>query len=1722
MTKKLFFLFSLVLLTFFSCDSGLGSTGLGNKVDLEPPVISITKMESGSDNITLKESFDTTIYSNTKVKFYGTAVDDIELKGVYIEIKWLGEDEYKFLKNATLNGENWSVDLSFEKEGACWLKFVSEDKRGNSGTKSAKVVSLFIDDKAPVGDAWYIDRLVNGIQYNLQGLETLKAIVEKDPNLTEPSNIDVAQNNEFKICSAFTDASGIGEVKLSIYDESGNKVCENISNESESNYAPKFKINGSELGLAASGLHYYQIRYTASDVVTDPAPNKVEEAEFDMGWFVWWPESDNPKFTVSGLNGGETLTVHVGDTVNITVFDDDGLSDNIIAELSGEDYKKDDGTGYTTEEKAEIKGYKEYTTKDGERECNIILNAPAKPQAMKLNVKAKDTSDPAKNLDKSITLYVVDDFSPTLILTTPDNNQIPSVVGNDANVEFSGVTLDKNGCTNLEFVWVSDSIANKKSKADEWLKVIANAHSAYAPSESEDVKLTDGTASFAGMKLWSAKLNLDNTETIEGFIKHKFSFNIPILSAFSDEKTKDKYFLIRLSRKDGKYTDTELKLSADNIKPEIIPVDPSGNMSIIDKDTSLVIKFRGEKSNGLPMDTSSYKLWKVDGTIETEINGNIVDGVFVASAISKDTLTEYANNRVNPKFKYYVKDVLGNENTGTYQFVISDLPSLKSVTSSASSNCKVDDEIYINLNFSKTVNISQAMESVLKIGLTNIANKNNSSKVFTANYSGGSGSTTIIFKYKVAEGDYTVDNTKGLSVINDKSSFGPGYIVGVSDNAKQIVKNTVHLETLDDSNNLQSKRSSNPITIDGVSPKISSITVTSDAYSTNTYNGVTYLKAGRTIKATVTTDKKVTVQGSPVVKLGNLTLNWELIDATGKSLVFSKKITDSNTNEALSYDKASCIDSTSLSVIKDSYGNALKALSDTSSSVNTNLTIDTVKPQTPVFKNSDGTALTGGKKQTSVTFTIAGESGSKTEYSTDGGSNWATYSSAVTVQDSCTLIARTTDTAGNVSDYSSPIDLDINNSFPDFTVECTDADGNYKAGKTLNFTVSFAEKVDIAADSTAKITLSDGSASPKTISAVANITAASKGKTDQTEATFTYTTTTTDDFTLKIAKADVKLSGITDKYGFAQGSKTLKDDYTRSIRCDSIAPYVVTMVPQGTTSTQNSLNAYSNAKQIKLTFNEPVSVVSGKIYLRQTSGWAIPPMFTASEFNTVLSAAKNAESSINKASPTTANPGYTGGLTPSQVLYMDGLEDAENLYSSLVGAANDRYHGTAQYVGPYKKMTNGINSDGTPNLDVKYVLDFGVDIWDSSKSTKKNFGLTFKPNWSPDGTKYTYITYHKTYKSGWVNVITPENVITTDNIRYVLEQVNFHQRVMAVNSSYVTVNGKEVTLDFPEGLLGDTALPLGREWELVIEKGAFMDETGNYFGYTYNSSNTLEKTNVDIIQRANDGTTDGTWGRKRTVVTNNAYDSVKPLVLIQDGNNASFMSAGVAKPVIRVDRYSYGLGINQPKSVDTNGNITYEQITSIGDASNNQTGITAPTSQVAVKIDCESKAATIRYAMNSSTNQNSNCSTTPNRAVAKDGVTAKSYATSTTVTVPADATTGTTKSTNSEKAVFLAGSKDYTKSFKAYITADATVTGATNSESAKEGIFQTVVNFNEPNYSGNSGQLWNSGAGKNVVNIHGTTGTGGVPSISPYPLRDQPVSSAYMRQTSEIVINIIG
>ena len=595
--------------------------------------------------------------------------------------------------------------------------------------------------------------------------------------------------------------------------------------------------------------------------------------------------------------------------------------------------------------------------------------------------------------------------------------------------------------------------------------------------------------------MWSVKLGPEETAG-NGYKKQSFNFGIDLLNDFGTEKNEEKFFVVKVTRKDGKQTIQQYKLSADNLPPVIKSITPEAKTQIVESNKDYVLEFYAEKTNGVAIDTSKYKIYQNEDGTKTPLQGKF-DKTYKYT-IPKTTLEEWEIKTEKPVFIFEAADIFGNSVSSQYTLIINNLPQLKSITSPAPQNCKLGQPIQINANFSSAITLTDDELKDSYILLTNIKN-GSLEKECKAVYQSGAGSQTIIFEYIPEEGDYT---DTGINV-------GVKYEYDTETTcAKNLIKNcaklkdgeNVHLNTLLSSSVLDGKQ----IKVDAVSPKVEiSITAEKEA-----------LKAGETVTATATFTEPILVQGSPalILKVGSEDFELNLESSTSDTITFKGTVTTGLNGKILYSDN--CI--TEENIITDRYGNSLDI-----SSINSDTTkyyVDTEKPKSPRLTDASGNDISSGEKNNVVSFKINKQENDdivKFEYSLDGGTSWteAVEGRLYEIKQDANLCARVTDRAGNISDSSSPIQLKIDG-FPDFIVECTNTDGFYDVGQQINFKVTFDKPVKIESNN-ANLTIgTNQDGTPRSITTMPPYSG------ETSEVFFTYIVKQGDEFTIDVTYVD--------------------------------------------------------------------------------------------------------------------------------------------------------------------------------------------------------------------------------------------------------------------------------------------------------------------------------------------------------------------------------------------------------------------------------------------------------------------------------------------------------------------------------------------------------------------------------------------------------------------------
>lgn len=1682
--KKHLFLFLIAGLLFSAC-----TTGLGEEIDLEAPLLTIETPKNLSN-------------SHKKVIISGTCSDNVGVTSVSIEDKERGV----FYGDASIDGNKWIMNLELP-EGEVTLQATAHDKSGNYSIKSSKAVTLLVDETAPEGLSWYVDR-GNYVQVSFEEKEILEQV-----NTNDATKKNIPQNEKFTIHGRMYDAMSLNTVTLILTDEDNKKIIKEVKAESipenTSIYTPSFTFTHEELvnenPRLDSGKHYLKVSYYSCD---DAGNNSTKI----LGYIMWYPESDIPGIwqkETKFKDGKYNLQINHGSAIPLHFYDDDKIEEYGYCFINEDDPK------FATVDET-LESIKAFITAPAntDPEKNKTAENP-NPATGKYGVYKKPensiSEDPTavdsiftdsvgsyalicyiKDVGGNenvmyINTVVIDASNPLLIIESPVENTVPEIK-EGTKFEITGYTYDTSGCKNVKIAFIPDSVASTADAKLTRAKELFADSSKVNAGKGEIVKEKEFTSDKSGLKE-------------DNWVKEKFEFEFDVLDDFknSNQTTKSKDFILIVEDTDGNEVVKQLRVNGDSQLPEITVKNPTANMEVCDyghKD--LIFTFKGEKESKLPVDETTYRIErKIDDnnyfvwstkpiTNQTPINGNLIktekdgktyweqpinDGTeespeWKISVLERDPLntgyyklvipkgivknwaekgvkkqdgTELIKADTQPVFTLYISDVLGNTKSQQIAVVLSPLPVLDNIsTINANGIYKAGDVITLQTKFSDTVTVTGTPKLKLKY-------KESDDSYVTADYKTGTGTDTLTFEWTVPEG------------ADSKKLLCDGFETEVKD-GKEILKDGAKIETgtsgtgsatltVREGFNLQDSAS---LEIDGIAPTLKTVFVTTTPIISVAADSKIYVKKDMDIIVTLEFTEPIFVSGSPELKIGNNKFNFQSIDGT--KVKFSHRVTASSKEESLVYKYNSTTKSFTdahKKLITDEAGNII-SLSDKTQDLK--LTIDTTAPA-----NAPSINIVAGIYNKPQTLILSGiESKAKAEYSTDSGVTWNTYTEEEVKigAGEHAILTRQTDLAGNVTQALTPVNVIINNTFPEVqSILISGADGDYIVGDVLKFKVFLSETVKPFGEKAISLTFKNKAETLKVEGETkTGITIYAKPEeTDVNTIEFEYTVKK-NDYVNGVQVTGLNFGTVKDKYENQKDEKTqakieeltqLEDCNRSEIKLDGVVPFISTYTPA-----INTVGKYIEADDvvkgykkgdfiITLTFSENVSKEAGNITLQRTSGWAIPAVFTTEEFSEVYDQ-----------------------LTDISLKEKLMLTEAGN------GSGSERLDAwTGIAVGPYKKITHGLKVEGgkyVPDTATKYVLDFDLDLETGSKE--------FDPHSNSPVT------------------------ISVAEIREALEATGYHQHVTDVNSTNVKITDNVVTIRYPatykNNVLVKDGIENGLEWELLIDSGAFRDDTGNIF----------------------EGLEAGTY---------------------------TLNSDKVSTPVVRVDRYSHGLGAREPDASGNlteiskwmqpkQGNLSTTGYTEIITKQNGSGRTIAPTGCVRVRIDTQTKNATIKYTIYESGTKkisdtganyyqysnDSSATATLNKSnvnVIYNSITDLGY----TLTANIDAST-TADGLNLSKATlteikpdnnhifviddtFQQGNQNvgYESASKKYVKAQALKTNFKDSAEGIEGVFKTLVYLSYDNSDG--------------VNIEGGTAKGGEPNLSGFPLRDATTDIRYSK-----------
>lgn len=1657
--KKVLLALSAFISLFWisSCD-----IGLGKEVDLIAPEITITSPKD-SDNVHRNVRFEGTCTDNIKV----TEVEVVESRSGGVIIP---------LGKGRIDGNRWYLDAELE-EGDRFIVCTVKDAAGNSSPKSKAVINLIVDDTPSTADGWYVDRGKN-TQVSFMTKEKLQAV---DCGLV--INRFIPQNEKFSIDGKFYDSISVAKVVLNVYEDEETEpiIIKTITAEditTGSIYAPVWDFTHDELVSARptlnSGKHYLRVSYE----VYDDSNNK---GYGDVGYLLWYPESDYPGIERKELDSDGKLLVNVGSSIPVHFFDDDELVEVRYAFIT-EEYKnnknitldkvKDYSERITIErEQTEYPDGIKTTYIANEDGRNVEKTYPTGTYYLLLYVKEINGHEKTELIEVSLR----DAKNPVIRINSPKENEKPSMEADGRTFMVKGIVNDTTGCKNVRVAYVPnrtgyESAAQKQARAKELFIDDSKCQN------NEFVKK---------FRLPPDKPAPDDT----GYVNEDFEFAFNLLTDFPSEMNASKFLMFVVEDIDKNQVFKQWVIGADSEAPEFKFTSPK-DMSVVDYlHSNLNFRFMASKASGLGIKEESFVV-KRDGSagskeadcVYTFANGKLTwedsdRKDYILLTIPKSELQDWAEGLNGyktdnaPIFNFECEDVVGNKGSARMTVVLSPLPALESITvDQRTGTYCAGTTITFRVKFTDTVKVTGSPR--LKIGGIK---KGASSIEKYADYvrEGSTDSDTMKFECTVSVNEVS----DGINCLGTGIELNGGKIETGTQGTGNATISFASGKNFWDSTDTSIKK---VIKFDGVRPTITGINA--DATTGKLIGRYKYLKKNEDVLVTVNFSEPVSVSGNVNFICNEINFAQYSMTEDAKSITYSYKVAsdkNGNTkttfdNEELKYVLKNCFGSAIVS-IKDQAGNSLDAGSN-GSSYGLGVILDTVIPAVPSVNG-----LTMDIYNQPPVFTVERASGDsdidKLEASLDNGQSWidcsvtgtktgykvdANNKVTITTGGTYNIIARATDKAGNVSNYSVAKSIVFNDKFPeilDIKVDCEN--GNYKKGTVLKFKVFLADTVKPFVSTDAKLTFETINPPEESSQKTINVTANAEGS---SVLEFTHTVTDGDKYNGVHIK-NVSLSGLQDKYNNKQTTETsskIKDltgdrtggCYRKGIKVDGSAPIVSTTVPANKKVAATSAVDANGYLSVSITFNEPVYKESGTITLQRKGNWGIPAVMTVSEFNTVYNSSK-LEAADREILMMTENGNGTGN----------------ELLDARTGIA----------VGPYRKITHGLMKNasgeitsGIPDTETKFVLDF-------------NLGL------------FTGSTVINPYGTG-----ANEKTVTVAQIRGVLEKTGYHQHSLQMNSSMITTTDNlTYNIKFP------VKVQEGIEWELIISEGSFRDEVGNLF-------KGLKSVNEDGFDSAKDMSYT-LWTNKASIPVvrvdrySHGYGAIEPKSTATTFNTSDLNS-----------------------TANTNNFVNINTYTAAGKTLKNAAGgKIAPTGYVRVRIDTQTPGAAINYrqfnkgAFDVTTGMTTTGSIKWTRYQLSNGInTSNATGTSTTtnyagyifdantnesqecsVSEIPDATetelnnkseTFTTVTPDDNAGVIIVVGDGYYKTArKDYVAAYATLASAktdtdismTDSIIGAEGAFKTVIYSRK--YQGN-----------NQFNIEGGTFMGGEPKVSGFPLRD--------------------
>lgn len=706
--------FLAACLFLFSCSSGLGES-----IDLEAPVLKITSPEHG-------------VFVPKKFTLEGTATDNKKVNSVEIEWKYKIDGETKSGKEkAILSGEKWHCDFEFNGDYEVEFEAYAYDSLKNGSDTSHQRIMLLIDSQDPEADKMSIVR--GDYVARLHPLEDFTKSGGLTELKNEPKNKDNFQNEKITLVTTLDDNYGIGKLSLDIYEvnpetKAETLVIEGISADSQDNkYSPRFTITENMLPQKIlTGVHYLRPYLSA----TDEAGNKATKKEENV--FAWESEYNRPHVSFSSTQSNGRLVIQKDSPIIVTVFDDDKIKSCRYSSLVKEAEFTNKDSALSSDHSFE-KGSRDLSFEIDTKEFDI--------GSYYIVLKVEDDTGRGDGIYyEQIQVDVTNAYAPVIIVDSPEQNTAPTL-DTSGNFTIKGQVIDnEENLDKIAIAW----LPNGNSDISKAEKLFA----AYDFSADKDGEIK------------ICKLTATPTDKVSGKPTYAFSRTFNFFDDFKvngNTHNENKVFMIAAKDPTGNLVTSTFRLSKISSAPKFrIGYTNSDNQGADPAENFMFTPLANRKTTFTITPYSESNLKIKEFSVKGSDNGKGVN----ESKNSDDAITIVFNTNeasLGKVYKYtlFAKDQIGGTSNENLTIQFDQFGVLQSITCEQAEGTTfvAPNTIRLQANFDYKVYVNGT--PYIQLSGDGFKYKNGSdvpAESRRAKYKSGNNSNTLYFEYTVPEG----------------------------------------------------------------------------------------------------------------------------------------------------------------------------------------------------------------------------------------------------------------------------------------------------------------------------------------------------------------------------------------------------------------------------------------------------------------------------------------------------------------------------------------------------------------------------------------------------------------------------------------------------------------------------------------------------------------------------------------------------------------------------------------------------------------------------------------------------------------------------------------------------------------------------------------------------------------------------------------------------------